>query len=178
MGHPPAAVWLPGLVDDGLATAVEAVRAWHGAPPHVLAALLRGEPGEPAQLAAIAWVFDPPRRHLLLVDHRTFGWSCPGGHVEEGERPADAARRELAEETGLIVPPDDGDPVSVSYAAAPADAGGPVHHHWLLGYVFTAAPGTPLVRERDEVAWHAVTALPRPHPADLSALLPHVLAAR
>ena len=32
-------------------------------------------------------------------------WSFPGGRLEPGESPADAARRELAEETGLSVGP-------------------------------------------------------------------------
>ena len=43
-----------------------------------------------------------------LVLRRAVGGRCPGswetvhGHIEEGERPADAATRELQEETGLV----------------------------------------------------------------------------
>ncbi|MFN8508803.1 MAG: NUDIX domain-containing protein [Dehalococcoidia bacterium] len=33
------------------------------------------------------------------------GWFIPAGHVEPGERPAETAVRELAEETGIALPP-------------------------------------------------------------------------
>ena len=35
------------------------------------------------------------------------GWFIPGGHVEQGERPVESAARELFEEAGIAVEPDD-----------------------------------------------------------------------
>lgn len=50
----------------------------------------------------------PLRDGKLLIARRTEGqhlagsWEFPGGKIEHGELPADAARRELEEETGLV----------------------------------------------------------------------------
>lgn len=54
--------------------------------------------------AAGTIVADPERGVLLLWRHRfttdAWGWEIPAGRLEEGESPAEAARREALEETG------------------------------------------------------------------------------
>jgi 8-oxo-dGTP pyrophosphatase MutT (NUDIX family) len=54
--------------------------------------------------AALMVLLDDQDRVLLLWRHRflpdRWGWEIPGGLVDDGEEPAAAARRELAEETG------------------------------------------------------------------------------
>ncbi|MGH3687585.1 MAG: NUDIX domain-containing protein [Pseudonocardiaceae bacterium] len=52
-------------------------------------------------LAAEVWAFDEAFTHVLLVNHRWRGWVPPGGAVEHGETPREAAHRELLEETGI-----------------------------------------------------------------------------
>ena len=42
-----------------------------------------------------------PRPLFLVIRDSYQNWGFPKGHLEDGERPADAARREVEEETGL-----------------------------------------------------------------------------
>ncbi|GID28156.1 NUDIX domain-containing protein [Paractinoplanes brasiliensis] len=58
-------------------------------------------PSPPDPLGAEVWVFDPGLSRVLLVRHPWRGWVPPGGQVEPGETPRQAARRELFEETGV-----------------------------------------------------------------------------
>src|SRR6185437_1098316 len=65
-------------------------------------AWLRGALAAPMEpLGAEVWVLDPALEQVVLIRHRWRGLVPPGGRVEPGESPREAAARELAEETGL-----------------------------------------------------------------------------
>ena len=46
-------------------------------------------------------IFTPDGSKVLLADYGKEGYGLPGGHVDEGESPDDAMKRELSEELGL-----------------------------------------------------------------------------
>jgi 8-oxo-dGTP pyrophosphatase MutT (NUDIX family) len=57
---------------------------------------------DPTHVTGSAVIFGP--KGVLLHRHKRLGiWLQPGGHIEPGETPWDAARRETCEETGLSV---------------------------------------------------------------------------
>jgi len=42
-------------------------------------------------------------KFLMVYNKRRKGWEMPGGHIEPGETPEEAAEREFAEESGYAV---------------------------------------------------------------------------
>jgi 8-oxo-dGTP pyrophosphatase MutT (NUDIX family) len=114
-----------------------------------LAALLAGASDPfaratlPAHVTSSAVVLDPRRRLLLLHLHRRIGrWLQPGGHIEPGEHPADAAVRETQEETGVAVRHDPAGPVVLHVDEHPGPDG---HIHLDLRYLLLADGEAPLL---------------------------------
>jgi 8-oxo-dGTP diphosphatase len=59
----------------------------------------------PKHLVVYAAILDQRHDRVFLIEHRNAGlWLPTGGHVDPGEHPFAAARRELLEETGTSLP--------------------------------------------------------------------------
>lgn len=122
-----------------------------------------GAPGQPATAVVLCLLQRGPagRREVLLgYKLRGFGhgkFVLPGGKVEPGEGAAQAAARELAEETGLAADPSSLHEIAVIRFTFPASPASDMHCT-----VFRAgtATGTPRRTAELSPAWHPVDRLP------------------
>lgn len=132
---------------------------------------------EVAHHVALAWVFDRALTTILLAAHRSVRWSCPGGHVEVGERLIHAAQRELGEETGLECSPALAEPLTLARSVGCPRSPGRDTVHWAAGFAFIVDPTTPLCAEPgQQVRWFGFDELPRERPADVDAVVAQVRA--
>lgn len=92
-------------------------------------------------------------RGVLLHRHRRLGlWLQPGGHIEAGEQPPDAALRECREETGLSADHPPSGPLVIHLDVHDSAKG---HRHLDLRYLGLGpdADPTPPSGESQEVEW-------------------------
>ena len=96
--------------------------------------------------------------HRLSV-HGEGTWSFPGGHLEFGESFADCARREVLEETGLII-------TEPEFVTCTNDVFVPEKKHYITIYMKAAwTKDEPQVREPNKMVrweWFAWDDLPTP----------------
>lgn len=106
---------------------------------------------DPVHVTGSAIVVGP--RGVVLLRHKRLGmWLQPGGHIDPGESPWEAAVREAREETGLDVRFDGDAPPLVHVDVHP---GGRGHTHLDLRYLVHGgdADPTPPEGESQEIGW-------------------------
>ena len=98
----------------------------------------------PVHVTGSGFVVGP--RGVVLLKHKRLGlWLQPGGHIDPGETPWEAARRECREETGLdveFIGPFDESGVP-ELVHVDVHAGGRGHTHLDLRYLFEARSAEP-----------------------------------
>jgi len=140
------------------AARVAVFRAFYGLPSKWRRRLVRlGTAGY--IIGAVTIVRDEERSRILLLRQPPGpGWSIPGGLLNRGEHPLAGAARELAEETGIRVEPEQ---IRPGVPNAIVHTGG----RWVDMVFEVSVPATATFDVDDaevhEAAWHPLADLPR-----------------
>jgi 8-oxo-dGTP pyrophosphatase MutT (NUDIX family) len=136
---------------------------------------------DPVHVTASGIITGP--QGVLLLEHRRLHiWVQPGGHIERGEAPWEAALRESEEETGLrltlVGAPGERTAPPLMHVDVHPSAGG--HTHLDLRYALTVEGDTephPPEGESQEVRWYPWPDAVAIADAGLAGLLSHLSAA-
>ena len=141
----------------------------------------RERPAVPSpHLVVYVLLVDRARGAVLLGDHRLSGlWLPVGGHVDPGEAPIAAARRELREELGIALEPDPQHGDRPFLLTVTETVGEPAARHtdvslWFAGAAIEDLALEPDDRELRAVRWWTRAALASADPAGFE---PHLLRA-
>jgi 8-oxo-dGTP pyrophosphatase MutT (NUDIX family) len=117
---------------------------------------------------AAAVVLDDDGRVLLERRADTGRWALPGGIIDPGEQPADAAVRECFEETGVVAVPEA--LISVTVSPPVTYANGDHTQYLELTFRCRAVGGRACVNDAEslEVCWYALDGLPELDERNLS----------
>ena len=114
----------------------------------------------PGHFTASAWILNATKDKVLLVHHAKLNkWLQPGGHIDAAETVLDAAKREVAEETGVTVLSCDEKIFDVDIHVIPARKTEPEHFHFDVRFLFVADDLQPLLlsEESHDLKWIALS---------------------
>lgn len=97
-------------------------------------------------ITASSWILSNDLSSVLLINHKKYNiWVAPGGHVDEGELPSEAAVRETLEEVGvsnLISLSSDIFDIDIHRIPASEKKNEPEHWHADVRYIFKVGENT------------------------------------